>query len=71
MLPVVLVGIALFVFRLAPADYWARMQTIEAPTQESSANSRFLIANASLQILADYPMGVGYRNYPDVSPRYL
>ena len=47
------------------------MQTIEAPTQESSANSRFLIANASLQILADYPMGVGYRNYPDVSPRYL
>ncbi len=47
------------------------MSTIEAPTEEASANSRFVIASASLRMLADYPMGVGYRNYPDVSPRYL
>src|SRR5439155_8618350 len=31
----------------------------------------FVIAEASLQMFQDYPLGVGYRNYPDVSPAYL
>ena len=70
-LPVLIAGGALFVFRLTPEDYWSKMKTIRTPTEEASANSRFIINSASWRILADYPMGVGYRNYPDVSPRYL
>jgi O-antigen ligase len=69
--PVLIAGACLFVFRLTPEDYWQRVDTIKAPTEEASANSRFLIAGASIQILLDHPFGVGYRNYPDVSPRYL
>ncbi len=71
LLPVLAVGAGLFLFRLTSEDYWERMRTIQAPTEEGSANSRFVINEASRKILADYPMGVGYRNYPDVSPRYL
>jgi hypothetical protein len=70
-LPALIAGVCLFVFRLTPPDYWQRMQTIENPTQESSANERFIVSGASLRMLLDHPMGVGYRNYPDVSPRYL
>jgi hypothetical protein len=70
-LPALIAGVCLFAFRLTPPDYWQRMHTIEDPTQEASANSRLTIGRASLQMLLDYPMGVGYRNYPDVSPRYL
>lgn len=69
--PVVLAGVGLFVFRLTPPDYWVRMGTMKAPTEEASANSRFVINEASMRMLADYPFGVGYRNYPYVSPRYL
>jgi O-antigen ligase len=69
--PLVLAVAGLFVFRLTPDDYWQRIETIKAPTEEASAASRFVIADASLRILSDYPLGVGYRNYPDVSPRYL
>jgi O-antigen ligase len=71
LLPVGIVGMALFVYRLTPDDYWDYMGTIRTPTEEASANSRFIINAASLEMLKDYPMGVGYRNYPDVSPRYL
>ena len=71
LLPGIAVALALFVFRLTPEDYWARMNTILAPTEEASANSRFIINDASWAMLRDYPMGVGYRNYPYVSPRYL
>jgi O-antigen ligase len=70
-LPMIAIAIALFVYRLTPEDYWNRMDTIQAPGEEASAASRFVIADASMKMLADYPFGVGYRNYPDVSPRYL
>jgi O-antigen ligase len=71
LIPVVAGGLLLFVFFLAPDDYWTKVSTIENPHEEASANSRFAIGEASWQMLNDYPMGVGYRNYPDVSPRYL
>jgi len=61
----------LLFFRLAPADYWNWMSTIKAPQQEASAASRFVLTETSLKILADYPMGVGYKNYQFVSPNYL
>lgn len=71
MLPVMVAGLSLFLFRLTPEDYWQRMGTLRAPREEASANSRFVINEASRRIFMDYPMGVGYRNYLDVSPRYL
>ncbi len=69
--PFVAAAVCLFVFRLAPEDYWERMNTITTPTEERSANSRLVVTGASLRMLADHPFGVGYRNYPVVSPRYL
>ena len=41
LLPVLAVGAGLFLFRLTSEDYWQRMSTIQAPTEEGSANSRF------------------------------
>ena len=69
--PVMAIGVALFLFRFTPEDYWTKMTTILAPHEEASANSRLVINDASWRMLQDYPMGVGYRNYLDVSPRYL
>jgi O-antigen ligase len=70
-LPALVVGAGLFAFYFTPPDYWTKMRTIEDPTEEASANSRFIINGASERMFLDYPMGVGYRNYPYVSPRYL
>jgi hypothetical protein len=69
--PLLALGGCLFVFRLAPDDYWQRMQTIQDPHNEASAASRFVIARTSLKMFQDYPLGVGYQNYQYVSPRYL
>lgn len=69
--PVLIAGACLFIFRLTPPDYWQRMGTIQTPTEEASANSRFVINSASWNMFLDHPWGVGYRNYPVVSPRYL
>jgi O-antigen ligase len=69
--PVLVIIVVVFFVPLAPEDYWTRAETILSPHEEASANSRFVIAGASLAMLSDYPFGVGYRNYPDVSPRYL
>lgn len=71
LLPFAALGAALFILRLAPPDYWEKMSTIEHPTEEASANSRFVINEASVHMLWDHPFGVGYRNYPFVSARYL
>jgi O-antigen ligase len=69
--PVVAVLGCLFVIRFMPPEYRDWVATVEKPHQEASAESRFAIDRASIQMLLDYPMGVGYRNYLDVSPRYL
>src|SRR5262249_42796451 len=71
LLPVVIVALLLFLFRFTPQNYWTWVDTIASPTQEGSANSRFVFAKTSLQMLKDHPLGVGYRNYLLVSPRYL
>ena len=71
LLPVLAISAALFAFRFTPENYWKWISTISQPTKEGSANSRFTIDHASIRMFLDYPMGVGYRNYPDVSPRYL
>ncbi|HWG41262.1 MAG TPA: O-antigen ligase family protein [Gemmataceae bacterium] len=71
-LPVFLVVALLYIVRLAPPDYWQWIATIKDPEAEASANCRLVTNEASWQMFQDYPLGgVGYRNYPDVSPQYL
>jgi O-antigen ligase len=71
LLPVFAVAAGVFMLRLTPENYWNWMKTIEDPNNEASAASRFTVAHASWQIFQDYPLGVGYKNYQYVSPRYL
>jgi O-antigen ligase len=71
LLPLGLAAMGLFVFRLTPDNYWDRISTIQTFNEEASASSRIEINQASIAMLRDYPMGVGYHNYPVVSPRYL
>ena len=71
LLPALAVAGGLFFFRFTPADYWEKMATVLNPHEEASANSRFVINRASVQMFMDHPLGVGYRNYMYVSPRYL
>ncbi|MDZ7265873.1 MAG: O-antigen ligase family protein [candidate division KSB1 bacterium] len=70
-LPPILVGGLLFVFVLTPPGYFEYMTTILDPSSENSAASRSVINQASFEILKDYPMGIGYDNYPMVSLKYL
>ncbi len=65
------VGAVMFIFVLAPPGYFDYMSTITDPTQESSANSRFVINAASRQMLSDYPFGVGKGHYSPMSPQYV
>jgi O-antigen ligase len=71
LIPIMVFGFALLLFRFTPADYWQKMATIATPHEEASAASRFVVNDASWRMFLDYPMGVGYRNYPYTSPRYL
>jgi hypothetical protein len=71
LVPLMALAGILFVYRLTPVNYWDRMKTIESPTTEGSAASRFVLADTSWRMFLDYPLGVGYKNYQYVSPRYL
>jgi O-antigen ligase len=71
LMPAMVAGLALLLFRFTPDDYWEKMATIMNPHEEASAESRFVINDASRRMFLDHPMGVGYRNYPYASPRYL
>lgn len=71
LLPWALAALAVFMLRLTPDNYWEWMSTLAEPEEEASASSRMEINRASMQMLLDHPMGVGYRNYPVVSPQYL
>ena len=68
--PILIAG-AMFVFFLTPPSYWEDMATILDPTQEGSANSRFIINDATFEIIQDYPLGIGYNNYAEISMKYL
>jgi O-antigen ligase len=65
------VAASLFIFVLAPPKYWEEMATILDPSSESSAASRSVINEASYQIIAEYPWGIGYNNYSLVSLPYI
>jgi O-antigen ligase len=71
LIPAMVAGLGLLLFRFTPDDYWKKMATITKPHEEASANSRFVVNAASWRMFLDYPMGVGYRNYPYTSPQYL
>jgi hypothetical protein len=70
-LPIGILGGALFIVKFTPTDYWNWMKTLEAPTEEASADSRLIVNRGSIAMLLHHPMGVGYRNYPVISPQYL
>ncbi len=65
------IGAAIFIFILAPPGYFDYMRTILEPSQESSAASRTIINQASMQILMEYPHGIGYNNYSLISMHYM
>lgn len=69
-LPIAAAGL-MFVSYLTPAEYWEDMASILAPQTEGSARSRFAINDASFAIIADYPHGIGYNNYSDISMHYM
>ncbi len=71
LVPIGIVAAILFFARFTPDNYWAWVETIQDPMHEGSAHSRFVINEISLRMLKDHPLGVGYRNYLVVSPRYL
>ncbi|MDQ7051474.1 MAG: O-antigen ligase family protein [candidate division KSB1 bacterium] len=65
------IGAVIFIFVLAPPGYFDYMRTILEPSQESSAASRSIINQASMQILMEYPHGIGYNNYSLISMNYM
>jgi O-antigen ligase len=65
------VAVVLFIFVFAPPGYLEELATILDPSSESSAASRSVINEASYQIIAEYPWGIGYNNYPLVSLPYI
>lgn len=71
LLPFGVAALALFLFRLTPQNYWEWMGTVETPEQEASAASRPIIYKSGLRMFLDHPLGVGYRNFPAMSPQYV
>ncbi len=69
-LPIAFGGV-LFFYVFAPPGYFEYMLTILNPETDGSSASRAIINDASLQILAENPMGVGYNNYSLVSAEYI
>jgi len=70
MIPILAAGV-IFVLVLTPPQYWEDMASILSPTSESSSNSRFIINEATFEIIREYPEGIGYNNYPLISMKYL
>ena len=60
---------------LANDLFWSRMFTIlpsgNSAVMEASADSRFGIAKANLEMFLDHPMGVGHRGNEILSPTYM
>jgi probable O-glycosylation ligase (exosortase A-associated) len=68
---VLFVGVAAYMVR---DSYMDRMSTMLDPTDEASANSRILLAQAALKMSMDYPLfGVGFteKNEQELITRYL
>lgn len=56
---------------LADPAFWERMQTIESPEQESSANQRLVVWRASVPMFKAHPFGVGIGNFERSSRAYV
>ena len=70
LIPVLAVAVVLYVSVLTPDSYWSWMDTINEPEKEGSAASRYDLYAASGEMLADHPLGVGYRCFIRHSPKY-
>lgn len=71
LIPVATFAVILFSMVFTPDNYWSWMTTISDYEDDRSANVRIELSKVSLKIIREFPFGVGYRNYPWVSPRYL
>ena len=74
MVTLAVLGGALFLYLAQSELFWQRMSTLkpeEGQELESSAASRFGIAEANWRMFLDYPMGVGHRGDIVLSPRYV
>ncbi|MCO6435863.1 MAG: O-antigen ligase family protein [Phycisphaerae bacterium] len=72
-LRVLLVCGGLMGFYLTDAHYWERIGTLADPAAlnlDAAAMARADIRAASLQIIADYPLGIGLGNFPNVIGQY-
>jgi hypothetical protein len=68
-------GGILFV-RLAPVQYWDRVNTVTAAVDkekemDTSAASRSVVINAQWEMAKDYPLGGGHNSTTYLSPRYM
>jgi len=64
-------GAIIFLYVFVPPDYLEYMKTVLNPSSESSAASRNTINDATWEIIAEYPMGIGFNNYSRISMNYL
>jgi probable O-glycosylation ligase (exosortase A-associated) len=56
---------------LTDNGWWERMQTITEFSEDSSAANRIAFWSASLQMVADHPLGIGVGNFHHVIQEYL
>jgi len=60
-------------FTLTDAGYWERMATLRTPgalQADAAAETRFAIWTTSLEVLVDYPGGIGIGNFPRIIGQY-
>ncbi|MEZ5566598.1 MAG: O-antigen ligase family protein [Gammaproteobacteria bacterium] len=62
--------------RMAPANYWERIDTIFGPTEnaaerDQSAETRLELIAVQWKMFLAYPLGTGHRGTAVLSPRYL
>lgn len=58
-----LIAAGVMVFWLANDQFWQRQETTLKPEEEGSASSRFFLWNGALNVIKDYPLGVGYKGF--------
>ena len=66
----IILGAALF-FRLTNQQFWDRQQTISTYEEDSSSRDRIVAWNAALEMMRDYPLGMGGGGYDAMNVVYV
>jgi probable O-glycosylation ligase (exosortase A-associated) len=67
---VLLAVVAAVAVVMAPAGYFARMNTVKEYDKDNSAQARIQAWTAGFHMALDHPLGVGAGNFPSVNGRY-